>query len=119
MGEINHIIKSWEAVEIYLREKKMNETVSIKKENLQKAYDNSCEDVQDVLKDLFPDDIEGDKFCCSNFKMYYEGARDHIKFIFDSVIMDSYNLPDVGGWQIKYCPTCGAKYDGKKWTQRV
>ncbi|MCK4822424.1 hypothetical protein KA005_42060 [bacterium] len=97
----------------------MNETVSIKKENLQRAYDNGCEDVQDVLKDLFPDDLERDKFCCSNFKMYYEGTDSHPKFIFDSEIGDYYVFPDVGGWTVRHCPTCGAKYDGKEWTPRV
>lgn len=97
----------------------MNETVSIKKKNLQKAYDNSCEDVQDVLKDLFPDDLEGDKFCCGNFKMYYEGSESHPKFIFDSQLGDYYVFPNINTWIVRYCFTCGAKYVGKKWTPRI
>ena len=97
----------------------MNETVSIKKENLQKAYDNSCKDVQDVLKDLFPDDLGKKEFCCRNFTDYYEGYEEHKKFIFDSERGDYYVFPDVNGWTVCYCPTCGARYDGKKWTSRV
>ena len=99
----------------------MNEIVNITKESLQKAYDNSCDDVQDVLKDLFPDDIEEDKdyFCCDNFRMYYNGCRTHKKFIFDSEIGDYYVFPGVDCWMVVYCPTCGAHYDGKKWTPKV
>ena len=96
----------------------MNECVIITKENLQKAYNNNCREVQDVLKDLFPDDLEGDKFCCAGFKMYYEGGSEP-KFIFDSEIGDYYVLPHNRGYRVRYCSVCGAKYDGKKWTPRV
>ena len=86
----------------------MNECVIITKENLQKAYDNSCEEVQDILLALFPDEDLGkeDKpeFCCKNFEMYYRGASGHKKFIFDGVL-GGYALPDAGGWLVRYCPT--------------
>ena len=114
-----------EALRAHYREKKMSETVSIKKENLQKAYDDSCEDVQEVLLRIFPDAIEKEEeedevdFCCSNFEKYYRGDRMHGQFIFDSEIGDYYVFPDTEGWMIVYCPTCGAKYDDKKWTPRV
>ncbi len=32
-------------------------TVTITKENLKKAYENGCEDVRVVLKNLFPDEL--------------------------------------------------------------
>ena len=52
----------------------MNEIVNITKESLQKAYDNGCENVQDVLEDLFPDDIDVGRFCCGTFENLYNGT---------------------------------------------
>ena len=114
-------IKFWEAAIAFKEEMKMNEIVNITKKSLQKAYDKGCEDVQDVLKDLFPDDIEEEEeeFCCSNFRMYYSGDGSHKKFILDSKLGDYYVFPDIDGWEVKYCLTCGAHYDGKKWTSKV
>jgi len=37
-----------------IKEKNMSEEVKITKENLMKAYENGCDDVKKVLKDLCP-----------------------------------------------------------------
>ena len=83
----------------------MNECVNITKESLQKAYDNGCEDVQDVLKNLFPDDLDENKnkFCCAGFEKYYTGVGCVSRFIFDSKIGDYYVLPHDGGYLVQYC----------------
>lgn len=108
-----------EILRAHYREAKMNEYVSIKKENLQKTYDNSCEDVQNVLKDLFPDDLGRNKFCCRTFGDLYNARWYYEKLVFDSKVGDYYVFPDINGWTIYYCPICGAHYDGKEWTPRV
>ena len=97
----------------------MNECVIITKENLQRAYENSCEEVQNVLKDLFPGDIGRKKFCCTVLGDLYDGRRYCGKLVFDSKVGDYYVFPDADGWTVYYCPICGAHYDGKKWTPRV
>ena len=97
----------------------MNECVIITKENLQKAYDNKCREVQEVQEDLFPDDLGKDKFCCNHFKTLMSTFGGHSRMIFNSNMGDYYVYPDDGGYEVIYCIACGAKYDGKKWTPKV
>jgi len=96
----------------------VNATVTLKRSKLQETYRESCPEVKLVLGRLYGDDVEPEKtFCCNNFEKYYNGCRTHPKFIFDSEHGDYYVFPDISGWQVWHCPTCGAKYDGKEWSK--
>ena len=82
--------------------------ITIKKENLQKAYYEGCDDVKETLKRMFPD-VLGPIVCCDGFK----------KCLAEGVIKegDSDYTMGTDGWWIKHCPFCDAEYKDKKFSK--
>lgn len=51
--------------------------VKLKKENLQKAYEEGCEDVKKVLRNLYPNEFENNKYYHRGDRFLADG-REHI-----------------------------------------
>jgi len=89
------------------------------KESKIKKLAKSCPEYDKAMRTLFPEAFEPKGFCCTLFEHgLYGGKGGHKQMIFDSSCGEYYNYPDAWGWKLKYCPSCGAKYDGKKWEAR-
>ena len=99
------------------KEKQMEDkdkTVEFKVKDIKKAYDNGCEDVKKVLKDMCPEVFE-EEYCCEWMKKMVEeyeifiprtiGTQSHPLFINNSVYKRGY-ITENG---LYYCPRCGKK----------
>ena len=96
----------------YLREKFMNkdEYVKFKKEDVQKAYDEGCEDVQSTLRKMCPEILEK-KYCCEWMKetikhgLIKDTNGKHHRFAYNQDALTDHMYENV----IYYCPRCGKK----------
>ena len=92
------------------KEKTMEKYVKFKKEDVQKAYDEGCEDVQSTLRKMCPEIFEK-KYCCDWMKetikhgLIKDVDGKHHRFAYNQDALTAHMYENV----IYYCPRCGKK----------
>lgn len=95
----------------FLKENKMKDEIAeVKISDLKKAYDEGCDDVKEVLRNMYPEIFKEKKEYCCDWMRY---AIDELSLIKNE---DCYRFEQRAGKNryigldvLNYCPKCGTR----------